>query len=84
MFKTERSKRLFHIVSNLFIALFWGWTLYIQYSIEYQSSFEISFQRVYMILLWVFIMTTIGRIFYHIIKLRKYTKRKKESKTKFA
>ncbi|MEC6749181.1 hypothetical protein VXN63_11530 [Marinilactibacillus sp. XAAS-LB27] len=84
MFKTERNKRLFHIFSNLFIALFWGWTLYIQYRIEYQSSFEISFQRIYMIVLWIFIATTIGRIVYHALKLRKYNKRKKESKIKIA
>ncbi|WP_208559571.1 hypothetical protein [Marinilactibacillus kalidii] len=84
MFKTERNKRLFHIFSNIFIAFFWGWTLFIQYRIEYQSSLEINFQRFYMLTLWIFIATTLGRIVYHFIKLRKYTKRKKQAASKLA
>ncbi|GEL67735.1 hypothetical protein ACEN4P_05525 [Marinilactibacillus psychrotolerans] len=80
MFKNERNKRLFHIVSNLFIAGIWTWLLYVQSQIDYPTTLESNFQKAYMFILVTFIIATIVRIGYHFFKLKKYTAAKNAKK----
>lgn len=77
MFKNERNKRIFHIFSNIFFAFIWSWMLYVQYQTVYYTPFEASFQQVYMVVLWSFIVIALGRAVFHYVKLRTYNDAKK-------